>query len=374
MTARFDGASSARRLLDDAAQLERARRPARRSGRRSRTTRSPRAHLLQRDHAIRRARSCTSSIARSSAAVVDHEVVGEQHRERLVADVVTRHRHRVAEAERLALAHVVDVGEVGRELHLLQQVVLARRARGSARARSCGRSGPRSARLLRPVMMRMSVRPACTASSTTYWIAGLVDDRQHLLRRALGRGQEARPEPRGGDHGLANWVHSTSFRTQIVLLAPQQPPDVAPRGAARSSTASAAEDRDLPQVVARQRRRRPGTAPCTSNDASDALCNSRATTNHTTARPTTINGYSTTSTPPRRSRRPCRPCGTAGTCGRRSPRARARTRRAGRRPEPDARGAPRPWRSRGGARRRPQRQPSRRPTFDAPGLPEPSRE
>ena len=57
--------------------------------------------------------------------VVDHEVVGEQHREGLVADVVTRDRHRVAEAERLALAHVVHVGEGVRVLHFLKQVVLA---------------------------------------------------------------------------------------------------------------------------------------------------------------------------------------------------------------------------------------------------------
>ena len=38
----------------------------------------------------------------------------------------TRDRHRVAETERIALADVVDVGEVVTLLHFLEQVVLAR--------------------------------------------------------------------------------------------------------------------------------------------------------------------------------------------------------------------------------------------------------
>ena len=45
-------------------------------------------------------------------ALVD-QVVAEQHRERLVADVLLGAQHRVAEALRVALADVVDVGEVG---------------------------------------------------------------------------------------------------------------------------------------------------------------------------------------------------------------------------------------------------------------------
>ena len=58
--------------------------------------------------------------------VVDHDVVGEQHGERFVADVMPRNRHRVAETERVALADIVNVGEVRCELHFLQQLVLAR--------------------------------------------------------------------------------------------------------------------------------------------------------------------------------------------------------------------------------------------------------
>ena len=59
-------------------------------------------------------------------AVVDHDVVAEEHRERLVAHVLARHAHRVAEAERVALADVVDVGEVVDVLHLGEQVELRR--------------------------------------------------------------------------------------------------------------------------------------------------------------------------------------------------------------------------------------------------------
>ena len=59
-------------------------------------------------------------------AVVDHDVVAEQHRERLVADVLARDRHRVPETERVALADVVDVGELARSCTSFEQVVLAR--------------------------------------------------------------------------------------------------------------------------------------------------------------------------------------------------------------------------------------------------------
>ena len=62
----------------------------------------------------------------------------------------------VAEPERLALAHVVDVGQLGDAAHLgrarvlpvLRQVVLELERRG--------RSGPRAVRLPRPVTIRMS--------------------------------------------------------------------------------------------------------------------------------------------------------------------------------------------------------------------------
>ena len=120
----------------------------------------------------------------------------------------------MAEAERLVLAHVVDVGELGRVPHLLQQVVLAR-SRSSACSSSTLRSKWSSiACLLRPMTIRMSVIPACTASSTTYWIAGLSTTRQHLLRQALGRRQNPRPESGRRDHGLAHRVPSRLPRVE----------------------------------------------------------------------------------------------------------------------------------------------------------------
>ncbi len=58
-------------------------------------------------------------------AVVDHDVVAQDDRERFVTDVFARHAHRVAEPERIPLADVVDVGEFVDVLHLGEQVVLA---------------------------------------------------------------------------------------------------------------------------------------------------------------------------------------------------------------------------------------------------------
>src|SRR5205085_8582100 len=40
---------------------------------------------------------------------------------------------------------------------------------------------------------------------------GLVDEREHLLGRGLRRGQEPRPEPRGGDDRLPDLRHATPF-------------------------------------------------------------------------------------------------------------------------------------------------------------------
>ena len=45
---------------------------------------------------------------------------------------------------------------------------------------------------------------------------GLVDERQHLLRLGLGRGQEARAEPRGGEDGLANAAHAGPGLSPVI--------------------------------------------------------------------------------------------------------------------------------------------------------------
>ena len=55
----------------------------------------------------------------------DDDVVGQEHRERLVADEVLGHEHRVAEAQLLLLAHVGDLGEVADRADLAQLLDLA---------------------------------------------------------------------------------------------------------------------------------------------------------------------------------------------------------------------------------------------------------
>ena len=79
----------------------------------------------------------------SSGRALGHEVVGQQHGEGLVADVVAGHADGVAEAPRLALADEVDVGQLGDGPHARPALVLAAAARASPRARAPGRSGPR---------------------------------------------------------------------------------------------------------------------------------------------------------------------------------------------------------------------------------------
>ena len=259
---------------------------------------------------------------------------------------MARHRHRVPEPERIALAHVVDVGEVGRELHFLQQVVLAvafevvlelevavevvfDRALVAARDdEDVGEAGAH--RFFDDVLDR-----------------GPVDDRQHLLGRALRGRQEARAEPGGGDHGLAHWAHTEPpglSRGRSLRAARDRRMFAAWR--ATTSTASAASDRDLPQVVSGQRRRRPGTAP--SRAATRATpCAARAPRRtRRPPRPDDDQRVQHDEHAARRPPRPCRPCGRAGTCGRRPPRRRARTRRGGRRPRGRRRRRSRPWRSR----------------------------
>ena len=200
MTARFDGASSGRGFSTIAAHAHAARRPRHRA-RRSRTTRSP--------------RGATSSSASTDAfvavvhvehraeqlAVVDHDVVAEDHRERLVAHVLAGDADRVPEAERVALADVVDVGELGDVLHLV------RAGRACPLLEECSSSKLRSkwssiARLPRPVMIRMSVSPAAHRLLHHVLDRRLVDDRQHLLGLALRGGEEPGAEARGGDDRL----------------------------------------------------------------------------------------------------------------------------------------------------------------------------
>src|SRR5680860_1192471 len=127
----------------------------------------------------------------------------EQHGEGLVADVVAGHRHRVAEAERLALADERERGELGdgpdlRQLLLLalllelllelgQEVeVVLDRLLGPPRD-DADVVDPGGDRLLDHILDRR-----------------LVDDGQHLLRRGLRRRKEAGAEACRGDDGFAD--------------------------------------------------------------------------------------------------------------------------------------------------------------------------
>src|SRR4029453_3260449 len=77
--------------------------------------------------------------------------------------------------------------------------------------------------LPRPMMMMMSVRPARTASSTTYWIAGLSRSGSISLGCALVAGRNRVPSPAAG---------MTAFRT-FVIAPPLRGAGVYPSGATR---------------------------------------------------------------------------------------------------------------------------------------------
>src|ERR1051325_8545544 len=71
--------------------------------------------------------ACASTIsARHGWRVADHEIVGQKHGERLVADQMARAPHRVAEPERALLAGIGDpAGCRDNGLELVQEIVLA---------------------------------------------------------------------------------------------------------------------------------------------------------------------------------------------------------------------------------------------------------
>ena len=81
---------------------------------------------------------------------------------------------------------------------------------GSARARSDRVEVVHDGVLATPMMMMMSVRPARTASSTTYWIAGLSRSGSISLGWALVAGRNRVPSPAAG---------TTAFRTFVIASA-----------------------------------------------------------------------------------------------------------------------------------------------------------
>ena len=121
----------------------------------------------------------------------DHQVVGQQHRERVVADQSLRAQHRVAESERLRLAHVdaLHVVRLDAAYHV-EQFLLTRLFEGYLELESH--------------VKVVFDRPLVAAGDENHFAhtggigflngilnQRLVDHRHHFLRLRLGGGEEA---------------------------------------------------------------------------------------------------------------------------------------------------------------------------------------
>ena len=127
----------------------------------------------------------------------------EQDGEGQVADVLRGHEHGVAEALRLALADVVDIGHLGDAAHLRQLVQLAPLLEVVLELEGAVEMVLEAP--LAPPGDDQDVGDTDRHCLFHHVLDGrLVDQRQHLLRLGLGRRQEAGTEPRGGDHSLAD--------------------------------------------------------------------------------------------------------------------------------------------------------------------------
>jgi hypothetical protein len=129
--------------------------------------------------------------------VADHDVVGEDHRERLVADQVLGHEHGVPEPELLLLADVRHLGEVADVADLPEHldVALLLEQGSSSYDRSKWSS---IARFWLEVTMMTCSMPAATASSTAYWMIGLSTSGSISFGCALVAGRKRVPQPAAG--------------------------------------------------------------------------------------------------------------------------------------------------------------------------------
>ena len=116
---------------------------------------------------------------------------------------VARDQHGVAEAERLSLAHVREVDQVGDLADLGEQLLLAARLEERLEL-------DRHVEVIldRVLAAAGDQDDVVDARGDRLFDAvlddRLVDERQHLLRLRLGRRQEPGAEARGRKHGLAN--------------------------------------------------------------------------------------------------------------------------------------------------------------------------
>ena len=139
---------------------------------------------------------------REQPLLLPQQIVTEQDRERFVADVVAGAADSVSEAQRLALADVVDQRELGDGLYCGQQAFLA--CRGELALELDG--------LVEVVLQRTLptsgdhedvVEPGANRFLDDVLDRRLVHQREHLLGLGLRGRQEPRTEARGGNDGLA---------------------------------------------------------------------------------------------------------------------------------------------------------------------------
>jgi hypothetical protein len=190
------------RLLDQPGDADDAVLPRRFDGRAAVAVDLLRRDLHQRDHAALVALPDVQHPARQILARVD-QVVAEQYGEGLVADVPAGAQHRVAEAEGLALADVVGVGQPGRVAHGVQAYGVPLGGEGLFEFEGVVEvvlDGP-----LVPTGDHQYVVQTGRGRLLDDVLDGrLVHDRQHLLGCRLGRGQEPGAEPGGRDDGLGD--------------------------------------------------------------------------------------------------------------------------------------------------------------------------
>ena len=159
--------------------------------------------------------------------VADHDVVGQDHRERLVADELLGHQDGVAQAELLLLAHVGDLGQVADVLdppeHLDVAALLEQVLELVADIEVV---------LDRPLLAGGDDDDLLDAGRHRLFDGvlddRLVDERQHFLRLGLRRRQEPR-SPTGGRQDRLSDSHRTS--QTWVLGSGSIPPDLLQPGA-----------------------------------------------------------------------------------------------------------------------------------------------
>src|SRR6185503_8734068 len=170
------------------------------------------ARLLPRDLHDRDDRAmspliCMDELA-DAGAVADHHVIGQDHREWLVADEVLGHQDGVAETQLLLLPHVGDLGEIADMADLPEHLDVALLLEQVLEL-----VGEVEVILDRPLLAGGDDDHLLDARGDGLFDGVLddrfVDQRQHLLGLRLGRWQEPRTPAGGREDGFSD-AHETS--------------------------------------------------------------------------------------------------------------------------------------------------------------------